>query len=79
MRYYLWDTDVSKLLGSYQREEDALEMVRTLTEHYGDDYAECLALGREELDGTALEPIAGDELLKRAESQTTSAAVAGRI
>jgi hypothetical protein len=79
MRCYLWDTDVSKLLGSYHREEDALEMVRTLTEHYGDDYAECLALGREELDGTALEPISGDELLKRAKGQTTAVAAAGRI
>ncbi len=47
MRYYLWDTDVAKLLGAYQTEDEALTLVRALLARYSHAYADDLALGVE--------------------------------
>jgi hypothetical protein len=77
MQYHLWDTEVGKYLGRFDDEAAALEKVRILVDHYGRDYAESLALGREGDDGTVLEPLAGDALLARAAIHVAAAA-AGR-
>jgi len=68
MRYYVWDTDVAKLLGAYATEAEALSLVRTLVAHYGDDYAEDLSVGVERDEGEAGEPLSGADLIARADA-----------
>ena len=65
MRYYVWDTDVAKLLGAYPTEAEALSLVRTLVAHYGDEYAEDLSVGIERDDGVAGQPLSGADLIAR--------------
>jgi hypothetical protein len=61
--FELWDIDSGNVVGSFSTEEDALEVVATLLQSYGRDYARQLALGRR--DGIAPLQIvsAGEELL----------------
>ncbi len=72
MRYYLWDTEVAKLLGAYRTEEEALALVRTLVGRYGDEYAKALALGVESDDGTPGASLSGADLLARGRSVVPS-------
>jgi len=67
MIYRVWDTDINRLHGTYDTEEDALALVRTLVTAYGDDYAEDLAVGGERPEGTFTEPLSGADLLAYAE------------
>jgi len=67
MIYRVWDTDINRLHGTYDTEEEALALVRTLVSTYGDAYAEDLAVGCERPDGSFTEPLSGRELLARAE------------
>jgi hypothetical protein len=78
MLYHLWDTEVGKYLGRYQDEDEALATVRVLVSHYGRDYAESLALGREDDDGIALEPLSGDTLLAHVASRDVASVSGGR-
>ena len=77
MRFYLWDTDVAKLLGAYRTEDEALSQVHTLVARYGEAYAEDLALGVELDDGSAGSPVSGAELLLRAEVALSDRAASG--
>lgn len=77
MRYYVWDTDVAKLLGAYATEAEALSLVRTLVAHYGDDYAEDLSVGVERDEGEAGEPLSGADLIARAEAVLATGDTAG--
>lgn len=65
MKYRLWDTDINRLFGAFDNEAEALAMVRTLIESYGDAYADDLALGCERLDGSFTPPLIGTALIAR--------------
>lgn len=65
MEYNLWDVEVGKQLGHFTEERDALNLVRKLVAHYGDEYAHDLGLGRETDGGDILEPLSGAALLAR--------------
>ena len=77
MRYYVWDTDVAKLLGAYPTETEALSLVRTLVAHYGDEYAEDLAVGVEQDDGVAGQPLRGADLIARVDAVLATLDIAG--
>lgn len=66
MKHRLWDTDINRLFGTFDTEDDALALVRTLVERYGDAYANDLALGCERLDGSFTAPLTGAALVERA-------------
>jgi hypothetical protein len=63
--YRLWDTDVNRLFGTFDDEAAALELVRTLLNRYGEAYAEDLALGGEQRDGSFGPPLTGAALVAR--------------
>ncbi len=67
MTYNLWDTEVGRLFGAYDTEEEALALVRTLVATYGAGYADDLTLGHRRADGSAGEPQSGAVLVARAE------------
>ncbi len=65
MRYRVWDTDINRLFGTYDTEDEALAFVGTLVARYGAAYAEDLAMGCERDDGSFTEPLSGTALLER--------------
>ena len=65
MEYNLWDVEAGKQLGHFTNEKDALTLVKKLVNHYGEDYAGELGLGRRSDNGTILEPLSGAALLAR--------------
>lgn len=67
MTYKLWDTDIGRLFGAYDTEDEALALVRTLVATYGADYAGDLTLGHRRADGSIGEPLSGAALVARAE------------
>lgn len=67
MRWRVVDTDIGRLFGTYDNEEEALALVRTLVSSYGENCAEDLAMGGERDDGSFTEPLLGKDLLRRAE------------
>ena len=56
MIYRLWDTDIGRLFGVFDTEDEALALVRSMVNTYGANYADDLALGREHGDGSFDEP-----------------------
>jgi hypothetical protein len=66
MKYRLWDTDISRLFGTFDTEAEALDLVRSLLESYGAGYADELALGCERSDGSFTDPLTGAALVERA-------------
>lgn len=68
MRYRVWDTDINRLFGTYEHEEDALALVRTLVGRYGEGYAADLSMGGERDDGSCTPTMSEIALLKRAEN-----------
>ena len=66
MKYRLWDTDINRLHGTFDREAEALSLVSTLLRAYGEAYADDLMLGCEHDDCTFSEPITGAALVVRA-------------
>lgn len=65
MKYRVWDTDIGKLFGVYDAEDEALALVRLLAESYGED-VEDLALTCERDDGSFGESTSGAALMVRA-------------
>lgn len=65
MTYDLWDTEVSRYLGHFDDEREALSLVHMLLSHHGVDYAADLGLGRATDDGEVLEPLSGATLIAR--------------
>jgi hypothetical protein len=53
MRYDLWDVESGNSLGTYESEDEALAVVRTLIAHFGPRYADVLDLGSEDDHGNA--------------------------
>ncbi len=66
MKYRLWDTDINRLFGTFDNEDEALVLVRTLIGNYGESYAKDLALGWERQDGSFTAPLTGAALVERA-------------
>lgn len=75
MQYNLWDVEIGKYLGQFATEDEALAAVRRAVELHGHEYAGTLALGRVADDGTILEPIAGQDLVVRANQVISSRAI----
>lgn len=65
MKYRLWDTDINRLFGTFDNEDEALALVRTMITSYGPTYADDLALGCERADGSFTLPLTGAELVAR--------------
>jgi hypothetical protein len=65
MKYTLWDVEAGKQIALLDREDEAFSRVRILLDHYGDAYADELALGRVADNGAVLEPLTGAELVSR--------------
>jgi hypothetical protein len=65
MKYNLWDTEVSRYLGHFEDETEALTLVQALLRHHGEAYAEELGLGRVTDEGEILEPLSGAALIAR--------------
>lgn len=66
MQYKLWDIEAGSYIGNYTDERDALAIVKTLVDRYGDEYAESLSMGRVADDGRILAPLSGYDLCVRA-------------
>jgi hypothetical protein len=66
MKYRLWDTDINRLFGTFDTEDESLALVRALLESYGNAYANDLALGCEHQDGSFTAPLTGAALVERA-------------
>jgi hypothetical protein len=75
MHYDLWDVETGNYFGRFEREEDALAVVRTLVSHYGNGYADRLSLGAEDDDGSWTEPIEGAALLARTKDASPSVTI----
>lgn len=67
MKYRLWDTDIGRLIGSFDTEEEALTLVRALAANAADGLADDLTLSHEREDGSRGESRSGASLLARAE------------
>ena len=65
MTFNLWDTATSNSFGQYEDEREVLELVRTLVDYYGEDYADDLGLGRVTDEGEIVEPLSGAALIAR--------------
>ena len=66
MRYDLWDIDTGNLHGNFSTEKEALELVRTLVDAFGEAFTEDLQLGGCDDAGRPIAPLRGAALLKRA-------------
>ena len=71
MIYRVFDTSINRLFAVYDTEEKALALVRTLIGANGADYADDLAVGCEQADGSFAEPLTGAALLARVEEVAT--------
>lgn len=70
MRYRVWDTDIGKLFGSYETEDEALAFVRLLAQSYGEDVGD-VAMTCELADGSPGEARSGAALAAYAEQVAT--------
>jgi hypothetical protein len=75
-QFDLWDVELGKYLGRFERESDAIEFVRALLDRYGDAYADDLALGATD-DEDGSENLTGAALAERARALTPAAPRAG--
>src|SRR5262245_36317608 len=73
MKYTLWDTETSNSFGAFEDEKEVLALVRTLVDHYGEQYADDLGLGRVTDEGKILPPLSGIALITRAKDVLSGA------
>jgi len=66
MIFALWDTETGNIVGTWEREADALALVRAAVRAYGPAYADTLALVREDARGEVTPIAAGAALAARA-------------
>jgi hypothetical protein len=78
MIFELWDTATMNLVGSYESEAAALNVVRGAVERYGAGYAEGLALVRENARGESRTLAEGRALLQYVEAKAPALGVADR-
>ena len=72
MTYTLMDLDTGNLIGTYATEEEALTLMQGAIAAFGVEYADTLALGREDGAGHTNVIAEGQELAKRAMAVTLS-------
>jgi hypothetical protein len=73
MNYELWDTETGNMIDCYDREDDALALVRAGAVQFGESYAETLALLREDESGNLIQIAAGIEFADRARAAVVAA------
>lgn len=66
MIYTLMDTETGNLMSTYDTEREVLALVQGAIVAYGTEYADILALGREDSDGRTILIAEGQELAERA-------------
>lgn len=74
MIYELWDTSSRNLIGTYDTEQAALEVVRQVATAHGWHAAEVLALGQEGKSGRSRLLATGKDLAERARAGMPGAA-----
>jgi len=75
MVYRLWDTDIGRLLGRFDTEEEALRFVGTLLDAYPNLDPGDLSLGAEHEDGTRPAPVSGEALVARVEQAMAASSI----
>jgi hypothetical protein len=73
MTYELWDVETGNMIDCYDRESDALALVRSGIVQFGEDYAATLALLFEDPAGNLTQMAAGTELAERARAAAVAA------
>jgi hypothetical protein len=73
MNSTIWDTETGKMIDCYDREDDALSLVRAGTVQFGESYAETLALLLEDESGNLTQIAAGLELAELARAAVVAA------
>ncbi len=63
MFYDLWDIETNNAVGRFDSEAEALDVVRTLLDAFGDAYADELQLGGEDGFGRSFLPLGGAALV----------------
>lgn len=63
----VFDTNINRVFGAYDTEQEAMTVVRALITANGDAYAEDLAVGHDRTDGTFEGPWTGATLVARAD------------
>jgi hypothetical protein len=63
MTYQLWDTETANMVGAFQPEVAALDLVRDAAQLHGPGYVESWALEREDDQGRVKPVAEGDSLL----------------
>lgn len=66
MHYELWDVSAGRGIARFRHEHEALALIRTLLDRYGDPYADDLELGIEKDEGALVERVTGRTLAVRA-------------
>lgn len=74
MIYELWDTTSRNLIGTYDTEQAALEVLRAVAEVHGWIAADTLALGQEDKRGRSRLLATGRELADRARARVRGTA-----
>ncbi|HEY7035960.1 MAG TPA: hypothetical protein VH482_31795 [Thermomicrobiales bacterium] len=74
MNHELWDVETGNMIDCYDREDDALALVRAAIVRFGASYAETLAFLFEDAVGNLTQIAAGAELAERAGSAQGQAA-----
>jgi len=72
MTYDLWDVESGNIVNTFETEREALNVVRTLLDLNGPEYAQVLSLGFEGDDGSMRIVAEGDELAARAVNSSTT-------
>ena len=67
MTYDLWDVESGNIVNTFETEREALDVVRTLLDLNGPEYARSLSLGFEGDDGSMRIIAEGEDLASRAE------------
>ena len=62
MAYDLWDVDSGNIVNTFETEQEALAVVRTLLDVNGPEYVQALSLGYEGDDGSMRIVAEGDRL-----------------
>lgn len=72
MTYDLWDVESGNIVNTFETEREALDVVRTLLDLNGPEYALALSLGFEGEDGSMRIIAEGDDLAARAAKSSTT-------
>ena len=68
MIYELWDSSTANLVGAYDSEAAALEVIGQALREHGATYVTSLVLGQEDDDGESVLIATGNDLVRRVEA-----------